>query len=715
MTTAPDDSMPARPAAVPLSYRIARLGRLIRKELSEILRDRRTIVTLVLMPLLLYPLISIALQQFFLASGLSLAADKGFHLGFLDKHEADVFLTLIATGEQIVRQSSEAKKKEGDTPRITPENVVVLPDRKALDKALLAGTIDLGIRLRGADRIAVAEAGQLRLPRDEALTCELISTSNSLRGVNAATYVERRLAALNNRFLELRLGTKDASPKVVLTRPRITVLPVAADGLVSLSALVPLILILMTITGAVYPAIDLTAGERERGTLEMLIAAPVPRLSLLFAKYVTVVSVAVLTALINLSAMVITLLVSGLSGLVFQQGGLTFLLIVQLLGLLLLFATFFSAVLLSLTSFARSFKEAQSYLVPLMLLSFAPGMMGTMPGLKLEGAFTIVPLLNIVLLSRDLLEGKAHLAAAAVIITSTLFYAMAAIAVAARFFGSEGVLYNTHNSWFELWQRPAQPQPHATVTSALMCLALMLPTWFVLHGVIAHLGLPIVDSLILVAVLSILLFAGFPLAAAWHGRIILRSGFRWHAPSVLGSIAALVLGLCVWPWVLQLLLTLRPLQTIDLSQLAERLAPFRQARAQYPALMAVCFVLPALVEELFFRGFLFSAMRSKISGPATVVTTALLFGFFHFIVTEAFALDRLLPSTLLGLLLGWVCLRTGSVIPSMLLHALHNGMLVVVGQGGFAGGEEIPVLWLVAGGVGTAAGLMLLYFGGRRS
>ena len=120
--------------------------------------------------------------------------------------------------------------------------------------------------------------------------------------------------------------------------------------------------------------------------------------------------------------------------------------------------------LLSLTSFARSFKEAQAYLIPLMLLSFVPGMMGMMPGLKLEH-FMLVPLLNIVLLSRDLLEGGANPAAAAVIIASTICYALAAIAVAARFFGSEAVLYNTQNSWAELWRRPGLARAPARPTA----------------------------------------------------------------------------------------------------------------------------------------------------------------------------------------------------------------------------------------------------------
>src|SRR5439155_16889449 len=127
------------------------------------------------------------------------------------------------------------------------------------------------------------------------------------------------------------------------------------EGIVSLAALVPLILILMTITGAVYPAIDLTAGERERGTLEILVAAPETRFELLSAKYISVLTVAVLNAVVNLICMLITLSWSGIGESIFGTSGLTLVLLVEIFALLILFAAFFSAVLLCLTSFARSF------------------------------------------------------------------------------------------------------------------------------------------------------------------------------------------------------------------------------------------------------------------------------------------------------------------------------------------------------------------------
>jgi len=697
-----------RPAALALGYRLARLGRLVRKELNEILRDRRTILTLVIMPLLLYPLISIAMRQFFLASGMNLHGPRGYRVGFLDEHEADVFLAMMHKGDQFLERDAPAAKKTAATspPRILKEKSGFARDEAALVKLLQEGAVDIGIRIPGAARVRVDANGDLpALLQDEALTCELHYKADSLSGLGAITYVERRLAEVNNHALEGRLHLKDVRPKVVLMRPQIRAVLSQQDSLLKLSALVPLVLILMTMTGAVYPAIDLTAGERERGTLEMLIAAPVPRLSLLFAKYVTVVCVATLTALINISAMFSTIHLSGLSQLVFADQSFTPLLIVELLGLLLLFAAFFSAVLLSLTSFARSFKEAQAYLIPLMLVSFLPGMVGMMPGIALDATTMLVPLLNIVLLSRDLLDNQADPVAAVVIIVATILYALAAIGVAARFFGSEAVLYNTQNSWSDLWRRPRLPQPQASVTAALMCLALMLPAWFVLQSIIVQLGLPVDAMLALLAVLSVLLFVGFPLVASLQRNVSLIGGLQLTLPRPPAYAAAVLLGLSAWPWVFQIVAAIQSLLHWRPEELERLVASVRVARNSFPVLMAACVIMQALAEELFFRGFLFRALLAKTNAAATVIVTAMLFGLVH-VISGLFI--QLVPATLLGLLLGWVCLRTGSVIPGMILHALHNTMMVVVGQSEIAAAQEVPILWLSFGALGTLVGLGLL-------
>jgi ABC-2 type transport system permease protein/sodium transport system permease protein len=550
----------------------------------------------------------------------------------------------------------------------------------------------------------------------EELSCDILYLPELLQAQAALEYVERRLAFLNIRGLERRLD--QPGPAVTLIRhQRQPLISAQIPGGISLAAVVPLILILMTITGAVYPAIDLTAGERERGTLEILVAAPVPRLGLLFAKYVSVVTVAVLTAVINLTMMMVTLTVSGLGPLVFKDSGLTPELVVQLFVLLLLFAAFFSAVLLALSSFARSFKEAQAYLIPLMLVSLAPGLVGLLPGLRLSGLLAVAPLVNIVLLGRDLFEANADHAIAIVVVLSTLLYAAAAIAVAARIFGSEGVLYNEQSGWSDLFRRPAEPQPAPTLAAALFGFALLFPATFVLQGFLIQ--FPAGTREIAQFLVSAALFAGIPLVALAWRRVPLSSGLQWYWPALPAVLGGLLLGPALVPWTYELLTLWREWGLMLLgTEHEERIRELAQTwLTQSPMVIAGSFAAVGMVEELFFRGFLFSALRHKTGPLITIVVSALLFGLSHFL----FAFDRLVPSTLLGLVLGWLCWTTRSVIPGMVLHASYNAAFIALltyyqPADDDAPSEHAPLLWLAVAGVliGVAVALVQLSAWRRR-
>ncbi len=644
-----------------------RLVRLTRKELSEVLRDRRTILTLVLMPLILYPLLSITFQQFFLASGLSLKLEVEHKLGFTTLEEAALVLSELELGGQQLQQEPRPRERPGSAkpPTVAPEFIV--PD---LEEKLRERVIDLGVRVR-----KLAPVHRRRSGEDRALDCELLYLEGSVAGLNALEFVERRLAAANRTYLEKRLGLP--GPPVVLVRSeRTSVPPLEGGGFLSLAALVPLVLILMTITGAVYPAIDLTAGERERGTLEILVAAPVPRLSLLLAKYVAVVAVAILTALINMVTMTATVLLSGLGPWLFGGRGLSALVevLLPLFGLLLLFAAFFSALLLALTSFARSFKEAQAYLIPLMLAALGPGLLGMLPGLKLAGPLVVVPLLNMVLLARDLFEGRAELAVALIVVLVTFLYALAAIAIAARVFGAEEVLYNEQHSWSDLFRRPSDPSPTPTLAGALTCFALLFPAAFLLQGLLMQ--VPPESRLACQVLGSVALFGGSPFLAAWLRRVTLRTCFQVQSAPWWSFLAAFLLGVILVPLTYGLLAGLQKMKWTLLGpeheqQIAELL---RQWRDQPAVVVAGSFALIGVAEELFFRGYLFSALRQSNRAAVTIAVSALVFGLFHFIST----FDRLLPSTLLGLVLGWLCWQSRSVWPGMLLHAVYNAGWVLL-------------------------------------
>lgn len=385
-----------------------RLFRLALKELRESLRDRRTTLTLVLMPVLLYPLLAIGFRTL-LVVGKTEAQGPVYSIAFDDEE----------VGKRITGMWN-AGLPERSPVHFTPAPRLKYLSGSDAQKALDADLLDVYIRL-----LPEEGKGPLRF--------EATYREGSYRGREAVRYLDLITRQANIEWLARASGkTPPVEMRVVereTTKQEASAIPV----------LIPLVLILMTMTGAVYPAIDLTAGERERGTLEILMAAPIPRLYVLLAKYIAVVLVALLTACVNLGTMAATLHFTGLAQEVFGES-VTWLSLLQVLALLILFAMFFSGVLLALTSFARSFKEAQAYLIPLMLVCLFPGVLALAPGLSLSSFLAFVPLVNIVLLARDVLAGNATLVPTLIVVGTTLVYALLAVSVAARIFGTEAIL-----------------------------------------------------------------------------------------------------------------------------------------------------------------------------------------------------------------------------------------------------------------------------------
>jgi ABC-2 type transport system permease protein/sodium transport system permease protein len=701
-----DPPAAAHPAPFSRAARLARLGRLARKELRETLRDRRTLVTLLLMPLLVYPVLSLAFRQFLLSSFEQPSA-LPLRIATRSQEEWTTLMSLLSQGDRLVAAEGSAAAA-----RPLLGGPILGADLGAAEPPLSSIQSFVAENLEAAVRSQEIDLGVLLLPSEgergskAQVTFQLLYRPGAPLSRQAASFVERRLRAVNEHDLLQRLDQQGHPP---LLRAAWRLKPIADEEghAFWLGTLVPLVLILMTITGAVYPAIDLTAGERERGTLEALMAAPVPRLALLFAKYVAVLTVAMLTALVNLTAMMVTIASSGLGPILFGARGLAPGSLVAVLLLLMLFAAFFAALLLSITSFARSFKEAQAYLIPLMVVSLAPGFLSVMPGLHLGPLWSVVPLANIVLLARDVLQGEAALGWGAVAVLTTLLYASLALSLAARIFGSDAILYGSELSWSDLFHRRTG-QRRASLSAALATLAVVGPLYVLASGLLAQLqGLPMSGQLCASAASTLVLFALLPLGLAYWQGVRWQEGFQlrpapWHA-----WLAAMLLGASLWPLAYNLLVlcqqwglaTWTPQRLAEHRQAIEELA-LRLRQTPLALLLVALAVVPAVAEELFFRGYLLEALRGRLPGWAAIGATAALFGLFHASLGGLVALERIPPSTLLGLALGWLCWQSGSVLPGMLLHGLHNAWMLMLLTGPWrlpGQGQELmqvqPLAW----------------------
>jgi ABC-2 type transport system permease protein/sodium transport system permease protein len=287
--------------------------------------------------------------------------------------------------------------------------------------------------------------------------------------------------------------------------------------------------------------------------------------------------------------------------------------------------------------------------------------------------------------------------------------------VAARIFGNDALLSASRGSWSELLQRPASVRQRPQTVAALFCLLVMFPIYFLLGNAALSQSEAISGRLVLNALVTITVFVLCPLAFAIAGRVSLRGGFGLQGAPLVAFLGAALLGLGLWPFAHYLFLfgAKIGLATLDQSQFAaaERMLKGLSS-IPLPLILLTLAVVPAVCEEFFFRGFLFQSLRERLSGWGVILTTSLLFGLFHVATPSVLSPERFLPSTFMGLALGWVCWRSGSVLPGMLLHTFHNGLLLtllfyrdtIIARGwGVFDELHLPWWWLVAG-----IGLVLL-------
>ncbi|WP_298867641.1 ABC transporter permease subunit/CPBP intramembrane protease [uncultured Gimesia sp.] len=710
--------------------RTFRFSGLLKKELREILRDRRTIITLVLMPLLVYPLLGLMLQKFFITQMANLGKVE-YRILLLNESEGELFRNQFNHGEQLLnfKEYKEFSTSEKNKPDETleefkqqkPNIKILIVDEanksRSLKSFVRKGEVDVGVQF-----ISSKKQQEEFNPNKLGGRFEIIYGAQSRHSRRVADYVEKRLQAVRweyrNRLLK-DLGKSNSIP----FRASLTAVNTQSGQAFSLVTIVPLILILMTMTGAVYPAIDLTAGERERGTLETLMAAPLPRMWILSAKFIAVLVVAIMTALVNMMAMLATTYANGLETVLFGTGMTPFVLM-EILLLLVIFAAFFSAVLLCITSFARSFKEAQAYLIPLMMISMAPGILGMVPDLKMTPLWAVIPLANIVLLSRDFLLHEAQPLLVFVSVFSTLFYGIVALSLAARIFGTDTILYQSNASWTDLLKRSNKTHAVPALNNAILCLAVLFPVFILSASFVSRLGeMSISQRLLISGTLTFSLFLLIPLIFARMGAVKLKSGFRWFRPRALTCLGAILLGFTLWPFAYEIeILSLSNERIESLSKLFESLKLELGAVPLWVKLISLA-VLPAVCEELFFRGYLLSSLLNRFSNTPAILISSFLFALFHVIVRDSLFIERFFPSFFMGLALGYVNVLARSVIPGIMLHMIHNGLLLTLAnyQDYFStwkinleNQKHLPIVWLGSSMLIVIIGFFLIRVGNIR-
>ena len=353
---------------------------IFKKEFKDITRDRRSMVMMIVLPMLLFPLL-ITLVGAVTMRQAKKAKTKTLAVALIAHGNAATFRdTLLKRGDLKIRED------------VRQDEIRALIQSDSLDAAI---RFDAQFDAQVAD----LQSGRIHLYFNSSRNLNESRT----RLTNLIRHYENQL--VDDRFQRLSLDRKIVDPVQV---QRHDIASVREKVGKSIGGFLPYIFVLMGFMGCMYPAIDLGAGEKERGTLETLLVAPVSRFHILLGKC----GVIVLSGLVSVTVSFIGLfslffLSRELVAKILQalQGTFDIASVLLFISLFLPLMVFFAVALMSLSIFARSFKEAQSIMTPLNIVIIVPAALGLLPGIELNAVTAFIPVLNISLAAKDILSG----------------------------------------------------------------------------------------------------------------------------------------------------------------------------------------------------------------------------------------------------------------------------------------------------------------------
>ena len=669
----------------------ARLA-IARRDLLEFIRDRRALFITLVMPMAMYPL-------------LALSSTLGIRTAILelDRRAESQQLHFVFSGAEAealaIRIGTIAEREEGK-PAGWPETITArVLDPQSAQSLIDEGAADAWIDVPGGSLAKLDGAGTLPLevrlstvrPPDRRVKESVLAV---MRGIADEARLSRlRRAGLPASLIEpLRIDFTGDVPQGSVAAVR-DILPAA-------TAAVLVLLALLTATGAFYPAIDAIAGEKERGTIETLLIAPCPMFDVVVGKFLAVFAVTLATLVANAISIVLTSTVLGrflpdgiASGL--RPGDLAacgLLTLVAFAGL----AAVAAALCLTVTAAAKSAKEAQNTLTPVVMLIAALSGAALLPGGESHRWLPAVPFAGHVAVAKSMLstfggldtDGRSHTAttsatqpgmnipvALAISIASSLAITWLLLTITATIVTNEEILFRGPEETTRGFRRPPS-RSLPTVSQGSAAVALGFAALWYAQGLAPR---DFVPALIVQQAVAVLL----PLmAVAWWQRVDARATFalRWPGtrwPRTLAAVvgAALLGGGLFVVGAAAALATWRGEVSAEAKQFATQLVDLVRGGTIVPAVLLLA-VMPAVCEELFFRGWVLSACAGHRPAPRrailAVVAQAAAFAAFHLLP------ERMPQTFMMGLALGWLTLATGSLLPAIVAHAVHNATPVLL-------------------------------------
>lgn len=613
-----------------------KIGILVKKEMTEILRDKKTLIIMVLMPLILYPVLMI---------GLTIGLN--FVINMQDKEEHVV-------GYQI-----------SDADYVAP--IIDYYDTHKEDLELNLSFVDSGSSSE-AD-VWISFSGN-----EDNVKIEAEYTSTNQVSGSTESDLEDLIDNYTDAVIEQNLAEEGLTKEFLtpVTYKAVDTVSTSESIGLNMGGSIGMMLVVMILMGAFYPAVDVTAGEKERGTLETLLTLPVTNFEMIMSKFISVSVFASVTALLSLVAL------GGSVVFMFfaipadsASETLQIPLDVFLSGVpVLLIALIATALLITAFSmcfcvFAKSSKEANNYMTPVMLVVMLASMIGMIPTVELNYTFAIIPFINITLLIKQVLGQQLDIYLAFVTIMVNIAYSIITVWVLAKMYDSEDVMFSDGFRSFRLFQKRGDIKKNTipAMGDVLLCVVVLYLAMTYVGGFVSA------RDMFLGAIVSQIMILVLPMALTWYMKTDKKQLFYLNKPDF-GKVPGAILfyiGSYVLATVIGAVLTNmfpESAQNVNIS--------FDEIFS-HPFIIVVLVValMPAVGEELLFRGLIYGSMKHKYSVVWAIVISSVVFGVFHGSIV------RILPTGILGACFAYVLYKTNSIYVTSCMHFFNNFIAIV--------------------------------------
>lgn len=655
---------------------------LYKKEMLDVLRDKKTVIMMLVVPLVLYPLLFIVGVE--LMTSISAGLSENTYRVALDFEDTDGRICGILTDAAEEGSSFDIVDTEDPDTALKNEDIDAYISRK-----LENGTETYEIYYMSSVTASGYAADMIADVLDSYKT-GLVYDILSAAGLDA----DKTMNPITFEHMDVSSSEESAGSM--------------------LGTIIPFMLVVSLLLGTMYPAIDTMAGERERGTLETVLTLPITNRQLIVSKFLTVATIGIISAMLNIIAMcgVGVYMYSVVNELSDDVSGIDVSVFIPAIAVgvfcVIAFAVFISAVTMCVCAFAKSYKEANNYLTPLMLVVMFASFAGFMPNMKLTSGMALAPVANVCLLIRDLLAFKINTGTIAIVLMSNILYGILAIMLLGRIYNSESILFGD-GSGVQIFERRRNMVKGGSPAMGDAWLVIAVTAVAVLY-----IGTSIQLSFGYYGVLGTqIIIAGIPLAAALYTKKDLRQTFRiksFRLRCMAGGIL-LILGAVL----LGMILTMITGAIFKTSAENVEISTAGLLGDSFLETLIIVAVVPAVCEELMFRGYLFSAFVVKLKPAMAIAAVSVVFGLYHMSIVKFFT------TAVIGAAICCAVYYSGSIFVGMVMHFINNALSVFLMYYPVQIGAVLPfltadrisineIIVIFAAGVGLAFfGLALLH------